>query len=338
MREILLIRGGPAERAVDALAVAAEASAALGSDTQIDIATPAEFAEVARLSTAVRRVIAVASPETGDWGEMTPDAGGGGSGGSSSGGLGGKLFSAAKKVSSLAGKNVRAYWQLAEEVRITQYDEVFDFEFSAFSVAVAKLAKTQKVIGFDPQTVPAALPGAALMAHHTYIIKGEMSPSARMRKLVAKYYDYYSDVANTQLDWRLRPGEAPPQHAPYLLVSANLPLPFVEAVQQGDLPLLTLDETLPPLAWVGGVQGAALVVGSGIATALAPACGVEALYVGRAEDAPQSAQVVTTPAELAQALAVAQQRRVASAAPLAPATPPAPAVSAVPKTIKLKRD
>ena len=315
---------------MDLLAVAAEVSTTL-KGAQVDVAVPAEFADLMSLSAAVHRVIPVSPPE-GGWGDLT--AGDESEGAAAAAGLGGKLFSAAKKLSSVAGKNVRTYWQLAEQVRAVQYDAVFDFEFSAFSVAVAKLAKTQKVVGFDPSSLPAAIPGAVLTAHDTFFVKGEMSHSTRMRKLVAKFFDYHAAEDARALDWQLRPGDAPSTASPYMLVSASLPPPFLEVAQQGDLPVVQLDEALPAAQMAGMVSGAARVAGSGIATALAVAYGAKAYYIGSAADAPQRARLVSTPAELAQALAPAAVEEAPAAMEEQAAAPEA--APPPPKTIKLK--
>lgn len=301
MQEILLIRGGSAEQVLDLLAVAAEMSAALGDDkVQIDAAVPAQFADCLALSTALRCVIPVSAPD----GEGLSDMLGGE-------GLGEKLFSpagllsAAKKLTSVAGSNIRTYRQFAEDLRATQYDMVFDFEFSIFSIAVSKVAKSIKIIGFDSQQSENKTLSASLSAHETFAISGEMSSSTRMRHLAARALNYTAAAESRALDWCISqcaaPDDAPPP--PYLVASAALPPPFMEVIRQTGQEVVVIEEKQPVAEIAGYLQSAAAAVGSGVVAALAAAVGIPNLYVGSEKSLPHRARHATTPKALESALA-----------------------------------
>lgn len=343
MHEILLIRGTDPIHVVDALAVAAELVQSLGEDTQVDIAVPAAYADYAALSSAVRRVIPVAAPETGSWEALSDGDGDGNDSPDTHAAvkLGGKLFSAAKKISALAGENIKTYWKLKEELRITEYDVVFDFDFSAFSVALNKAAKSKKVVGFNVQQVPQAIPGGDLTAHEVYLIRGEMSDSTRMRHLAARHFDYRTATEAEPLDWLLHPGSAPPDTPapPYLLAGGMISPPFMQIIEQQALPVVRVESehTWSASELTGMVQGAERVVGNGIASALAAAAGIANIFIGTAKLAPARAVCVETPVALSEILLAAlpsADTPVADAAADAPSadTPVADAAADAPST------
>ena len=303
MQEVLFIRGGSAANVLDMLAAASELHAIHGDYTQIDAAVPVEYADYVRLGSIWRRVIAVTPPDKGDWASesMTekPEAE------STIAGIGGKLFSAAKKISAIAGKNISTYWQLAEEVRITSYDVVFDFEFSPYSIAISKVARTGKIIGFDPQMLENPVTGAALSAHDNYLIKGEMSTSGQMRHLVARYFGYTAAKDSRLLDWRMQQC-TPPADKPdslYGVVSATVPAPFMEVIEGQSLPFVKLAPGQYSVSETAGlVQQAEVVVGDNVISHLAAAAERNNIFVGVKAKTPQRAQLAETPSMLAEKL------------------------------------
>ena len=295
MHEILLIRDGGCERVVDTLAVAAELVLSLGTDTQVDIAVPESCAEYVFMSSVVRRVIAVPAIDTEHGIEKTKKAS-----------IGSTLFSATKKLSALTGRNVQAYWNMSKDLRITEYDAVFDFDFSPFSIAVSKVAKTKQIIGFDVQNIDKTSKISYLSAHETYHIKGEMSNSSRMRHLAARHFSYSPATDGIPLDWCFNTYPAPemiPQQ-PYIVVGGRVPAPFMTLVKESNLSVLVLEEqpTMRAEDITGALQSAKIAVGNGVVSALAAAVGIPNLFIGSGKDIPQRAISITTPSALADAL------------------------------------
>ena len=170
MKDILLIRGGDSRDIIDALWVADEIADAMGEDVQIDIAVPEAYAAYARLSTSVRRVIALPAVEhfsAGADDEAGDSGGGAGDAASVATGAAKKLFSFAKNVAASAGGNLRAYKAVAGDLRLVKYDTVFDFDSSGASLAVARLLKVKEIVGFDEKNIKSPLPGATMMYHAT---------------------------------------------------------------------------------------------------------------------------------------------------------------------------
>ncbi len=272
---------------MDALAVAADITAREGD--AVDLAVPEEFAEVARLGGAVGRVVPIPAPvkpetkapESGGWRE--------------------RLAQKALNVAGAVAQNIAEYKVIGKALRENQYDVVFDLDGTPFGVAVARAAKADKIIGFSPESLENPMPGLNLAYHDTRTVRGKLSPAAKCRTLLARFFN--TGMEPTQ--WRLTAAAQPANERAGILTGGNIPPPFADALRQsaGAETIAAADDNparAPELA--REVGGCAIVVGNGLATALGAALGVPVCFVGAKKDAPEKAAVAETPAALAAAV------------------------------------
>lgn len=318
MKDILLIRGGDSRDIIDALWVADEIADAMGEDVQIDIAVPEAYAAYARLSTSVRRVIALPAVEhfsAGADDEAGDSGGGAGDAASVATGAAKKLFSFAKNVAASAGGNLRAYKAVAGDLRLVKYDTVFDFDSSGASLAVARLLKVKEIVGFDEKNIKSPLPGATMMYHATHHISGDTSNSMRLRQLAARYFSYEAK----KRDCKIPRTETTTPAQPYVIIDGSVPDAFLQVLRDGGFNLVNVDseadDALPAVEIVELARHATAVVGNGAATALSSILGGQTLFIGDKCDMPEKAHYITTPAILAEAMAEAATKPPPSAAP-----------------------
>ena len=271
MKDILLIRGGDSRDIIDALWVADEIADAMGEDVQIDIAVPEAYAAYARLSTSVRRVIALPAVEhfsAGADDEAGDSGGGAGDAASVATGAAKKLFSFAKNVAASAGGNLRAYKAVAGDLRLVKYDTVFDFDSSGASLAVARLLKVKEIVGFDEKNIKSPLPGATMMYHATHHISGDTSNSMRLRQLAARYFSYEAK----KRDCKIPRTETTTPAQPYVIIDGSVPDAFLQVLRDGGFNLVNVDseadDALPAVEIVELARHATAVVGNGAATAI----------------------------------------------------------------------
>ena len=313
MPDYLLIRAQSAAAAVDVLAVAAEIIEKMGDDAQVDIATSEEYADYLRLSEVVRRVVGVTAPDIAALTSPPDNAGGG---------LGGKLLSLGKKVASVAGQNARQYWELAKDLRLVRYDVVFDFDSSAFSAAVSRAAKADKTIGFDARNIDKPVTGAVLLYNETYHIRAEMSDAMRLRHLPARFFDY--DVGG-KADSRIVAAPPPAEETPYVAVVGEVPPPFADVLRETNQRLVVRHkQTESAQETAAVVQHADIVVGNGVAAAIAAACGVRTFFIGGKRHVPEGAVWCSTPAALVAACSshLSSSAKTSPAADDEPSPPP----------------
>ena len=294
MPEYLLISGRDAVSVAYMPAVAADIISKI-KDAQVDIAAPTAYADYARISAVVRRVISISPPTVP---EMKSDAAG----------WKGKFSALAKNIATSAAQNFREYRDTIGELRITRYDAVFDFDAGAFSISVARAAKTDKIIGFAPDSLIDPIPGASLMYHDTRPVgKGDTTFLSRCRKLSSKYLNY----SLAPMKWNINIPELPSwvPDKPFFLVGANTPAVFINVVAETDLVLVgdfdKADVKIPADATPGDIVAAAAaakaVIDGGLTAILGTAANAPVFYIG--DKAPDNTVVISTPAELSAALA-----------------------------------
>ena len=293
--DYLLVRGKSPENAVDALAVAADMDA-VSEEVQVDIATTGNLVDYLEVGGAVRRVVGIDAPDIEEIKGLNFSE--------TDGGWGKKLFSAAKSLTKMAGENARNYWGMAETLRLVRYDAVFDLDASAFSLAVARLAKADRIVGFDVSGLSNPAPGAAMMYHETYLIAKELSREMRARRLVARHLDYAIGGRRNHL--RETPPLSVAPSEDFVLLCGQVPRPFREAVEAREI--VVISEADGPYDALSGLERVALArqakaaVGDGGGLGLAAVAGAAALFIGALSEKPENAVAVTTPTELNGAL------------------------------------
>lgn len=303
MASYLLIHGQGAAQVVETLAIAGALVATYGAEeTQVDIATTEPLVEYARQSGAVRRVVGVPPLAQAAWDDLKSAAGGGFAGGG--GGLLSSMTSSVKKLAQAAGKNIKESKAFLEELRMVDYDMVFDFEGTAFSVGITKAANTRKIVGFDARHLINPVPGANLAYHENHYFSGALSHAQLMRKLIERTLDSglvmpHPPCANA-VELHAKPAGAPAE--PFLYVSRELPTPFVEVIDKSGSTYCLANDGDSATARLAWVQHAAGVVGNEIETSLASFVGKDSLYIGLERLQPANSTFVSTPAELASAL------------------------------------
>jgi hypothetical protein len=317
MTDYLLIRGGDGERILDALAVAVDLST--NANIQIDIAVPAALVPIAQLSEVVRRVIPITAPTPPKFSEAV-----------SKGDWKNKLIAATKTVASAANRNMRDYLAVAEKLRLVRYAAVYDFDASGFSLAVARAAKTQKIIGFAPECAPNAVSGAALMYHDTRLVPQKLSEVERCRYLVARHLNYPPDLP---IGWKLRTTVPPTwmPKTPFIDVLTAAGITVVGDFEKADV---CAPEPLSPEILAALSSAATVVVGNGLLTSIAIAKGTKTLYIGAAKALPYRATLIDTPTALNEAL---KKCATPSAASRPVDTPPTPPVSVSDSGLHLKK-
>ena len=287
MAYYLLIRGGSAANVVDALAAAADIAAHEGD--YADLAVPEEFAEVARLGANIGRVIPVAPLAKPDLTAMNE----------SGGGWRDKLKATAKNVASAAAQNIGEYKQLTKLLRDNHYDVTFDFDGTPFGVAVARAAKSEKAVGFSPESFDSPMPGLNLAYHDTRTVRNQLCGTERCRTLIARYLNR----AMMPTEWKLN--IAPAESRAGVLVGDSIPQPFMEVLQKaaGARDIVEANANAANAAELAEQAAKCeFAVGNGLTTALATALGAKVFFVGGAKDAPEKAIVAETPSALTQEL------------------------------------
>ena len=305
MADILIIRGG-SDQVVDALAAVGDVLANV-PQVQVDLAVPADTAAIAKLSGAVRRVVSIAAFSSPDFSALGARRN-----------WKAKFWAAAKTVAAAANENLQDYRAVAKELRLVRYDLVFDLDASAFSVAVARAAKADKIIGFNPSSLPSAAPGAALLYHEVRTAPPKAPPLLRCRHLLADYFNYEMlspPPWNVLVDNNALPVWMP--QTPFILVGDKIPAPFWQEIQAshmgavvGNSPAANVcppDGVMAPATIAALAKKAVAVVGNGLTTAIAAAVGAKTLFIGAATAAPFAAVLVDTPTALKQALADMQR-------------------------------
>ena len=297
MHDFLLVRSQSVENCVDLLWVAAELTEVF-DQAQVDIAVPEDYTDYMNISDVVRRVISVPPPDTSTLASLAEKK---------NDSWRDTIFSAAKKITATASKNARAYWTLAEELRLLHYDAVFEFDSNMFGIGVTRLAKTEKIIGFDERNIDSPATGAKLMYHETYHIPGHMSHSMRLRQLAGRHFNY-SPIPRDNKISRQAPPENTPK-TPYIVIGGNIPKVFLQTVYSGGISIAGNAENAPINAkdmsaanLVGLIQNAAAVFGNGPVTAIAALTGKPTWFIGNERDLPEKADYISTPTILKEAM------------------------------------
>lgn len=294
MADYLLVRSGSVCEMVETLGVCAGMVGALGYDARVDIVTTEELKPYAKLSRFVRRVVAMPPLVQNAWSDVKDAVSGGG------------LFSSVQQLAAtVTGSRVAL-----GELRLAEYDIVFDFEATAFSLAMTKAAKTAKIVGFDKAHLDDGVPGATLAYHENHFFTGKFSHAELSRKLVARELAH-SPLRPADYGLPLRPRPAAAPKGRYLLVSNDLPMPFVDEIndyssngEPDDCTTYPLPDDLPAGEQVAWVQHAAGIIGDEVVAGLATATAKETrcLYIGSERHCPEGVRFVSTPSDLAEAL------------------------------------
>ena len=309
MTNFLLVGGGSASACIDLLWVAQDLAA--GDNAQVDLVAPAAVAPFVSFFPPARRVVAFAPPDLSAFdglAELKPQTA------TDIKGWGRALAFAAQKAASSANANARAYWGMAADLRLQQYDIAFVFDSGAFAAAVSRLARATKLIGFDDKNAASAPAATRLLYHEAYHIAGKMSRAARCRNLAARHLGYTPPAA-AGMPPPPAPANAPP--APFVATGGNIPPAFMRELQKANIATVAVDN-MPPPQQLAFAANAAAAFGNGAVCAYAALTGKTAWFVGNERDLPEAGLLVSTPAVLREALQKLQNPPAAAA----PAPPP----------------
>ena len=282
MAEYLLMSGNKAACAVYTLAVAADIAARCGQEAQVDIAVGEACADYCTLGQVVRRVVPI------DHSRLLPER------------VRTSWWQSVRAFGQAAGETAKRYMQLAAELRLTQYDAVFDLEGSPPTLALSRFLKADKIVGFEGNR--------ALAYHESYRIDETMPYGRRARCLVGRHLDYDMFVS----DWQLKVLPLPAWLRPTSYVFLTEPISpeqlavltdsGVAVVGEGMMHAPPEGRAILPEEGLALVRSAIAVVGSGAAVVLSAALGRHTFFTGEAQDKPEGAIQIETPAQLSDAL------------------------------------
>ena len=295
MAEYLIISGKSEVSVIDALAVAIDIDQHI-PNAQVDITVHPTGAPIAAISQTPRQIIIAdmkppATPDLSTTPPITPTA-------TSSGGwknLMAVAQSATGKIVKSAVENFDHYKKLREELRLTQYDVVFDLAADPTAVMISRLARANKIVGFgDAESSPAK----TLLYHESISVSDKLSRRARCRKLASQYLEYKIDNDNNW-QWTVAPATSADK---FILTCANLPEPFMNILTAAATPLRGDNDALSASDILSFAQSAICAVGSDITAEIAAAANTPTLFIGRRFDCPDNAQLIESPTELKTAL------------------------------------
>ncbi len=302
MTDYLLIRAGADTEVIEALAVAADLVDKFGDEVQIDIATTEALVDCAKMGRHIRRVIAIPSLATDTIKDMTKPAGVSWKD---------KLLSSTKAVKSFVQDNSKNYWAMSETLRLVRYDVVFDLDMTTFSLSTTKIAKKEKIIGFDSSGERESMTGASLLYHDCYQIPHNISSMMRRRQLVARHFSYTPNPLQDsyindyqRLQWL--------DDSPYILLSGNVPNVFTDVLDK-----FFCDSNFSAVRVLGGKYGypdsksgftieetaalaqhAVVTIGNGLESVLSSASGKPTCFIGDEAQKMDNAILITSTEEL----------------------------------------
>lgn len=297
MPEYLIIGGKNSDQALAAMAVAADINAT-GDDVIVDIIVPADAADIVRLSEVPRRVIAANVAPTPPSG-FSPEI--------PSGGWRGVLSAAqtaAKSAADAAAKNFSQYRELTDEIRMVRYTMAFDIVADPSALLMARMASTEKIIGFAPGVIPNAAPGSALMYHEPRTVPSSLSYREKCRRLVAQQLNFSLTPVP---EWRFRTFTPPAwsPSSPFILIGGRIPAPFSEVLADAGMPVVETPSDATVEEIFAAATAASSVAGSGLTTDLAAAAGARTFFIGSEKHCPPEATLTESPAALREALVAA---------------------------------